>query len=371
MIHSLWFEGTYYKYSVGIILALLIVLLLYYTSPFFSPILWFATAIFLPILFSTFLYYILRPVVTLLKRWMPAYLAVLLIYFFLALIIAAVVFIFAPEAIEAISHISPESIASLKENAIALLERVRSYFGLDFSYIEETISAYSGKLNAFISHAILDAIKSITSIAISLFLTPFVLFYFLKDDHLFSKSVLRFVPKQFKEETQVTLRDMDSALAEFIQAQLTLAAVVGIFLLCGYILIGLPHAISLALFATVFYVIPFLGTFIALIPAAIVALSINMGMLLKVILVMFVAHFLEANILTPRLMSNRLNIHPLTIILLLLAAGSLFGLLGMLLVTPTFAVLKVVSWNLFKIFSSHWEKSQKSVLWETEGIAEK
>lgn len=361
---SLWIEGAYFKYSVAIILALLIVLLLYYTSPFFSPILWFVAAVFLPILFSTFLYYILRPVVTFLKRWMPSYLAVLVVYFFLALAIASVALVFAPEAIEAISHISPESIASLKENAIAFLEKIRSYFGLDISYLEETISAYSTNLGSFFSHAVINAIKSVTSIAISLILTPFVLFYFLKDDHLFAKSVLRFVPVQFKEETQETLRDMDSALADFIQAQMTLAAVVGVFLLCGYLLIGLPHAISLALFATIFYVIPFLGTFIALIPAVIVALSINMSMLLKVILVMFVAHFLEANILTPRLMSHRLNIHPLTTILLLLAAGSLYGLLGMLLVTPTYALLKVISWNLFKIFSRHSGKTGNLSSWE-------
>lgn len=357
MISSLWFEGSYFKYSVAIILALLIVLLLYYTAPVFSPILWFVAAVFLPILFSTLLYYILRPLVTLLKRWMPDYVAVLVVYFFLALVITSIALVFAPEAIKAIGHITPESIASLKSNVIDFLERIRSYFGVDISYLEETISAYSGNLSSFFSHAVINAIKSVTSIAISLVLTPFVLFYFLKDDHLFAKSVLRFVPEHFKEETQVTLRDMDSTLAGFIQAQMTLAAVVGFFLLCGYALIGLPHAISLAVFATVFYVIPFLGTFLALIPAAIVALSISMSMLLKVILVMFVAHFLEANILTPRLMSHRLKIHPLTMILLLLAAGSLFGLLGLLLVTPTYALLKVITWNLYKIVSRHWGKS--------------
>lgn len=365
MISSLWLEGSYYKYSVGIVLALLIVLLLYHTSPVFSPILWFAAAVFLPILFSTFLYYILRPAVSLLKRWMPPWLAVLLVYFILGLILTSVALVFVPEAIEAIRHISPESIATLKANMIGFLEKIRAYFGLwDLSYLEETISAYSGKLSTFLSLAVLNGIKSVTSITISLMLTPFVLFYFLKDDHLFAKSVLRFVPEPFKDEAQGTLKDMDSALADFIQAQITLAVVVGFFLLCGYALIGLPHAMALALFATIFYVIPFLGTFIAIIPAAIVALSIDMGMLLKVVMVMGVAHFLEANVLTPRLMSHRLNIHPITMILLLLAAGSLYGLLGLLLVTPTYALLKVVTWNLYKIFSRHWGKPSAPSTWE-------
>ena len=145
------------------------------------------------------------------------------------------------------------------------------------------------------------------------------------------------------------MQDIDETLSGFILSQLTVAAVVGFFLFCGYLLIGLPHALLLALFAMIFYVIPILGTVIAIIPALVVGLTINLGMAVKIILVMLFAHLLEVNILTPRLMSHRLKIHPLTIILLLLAAGSLYGIFGLLLVTPTYAILKVIVWNLYKI----------------------
>ena len=56
----MWFEEAFFKYTVGIILVLAIILLLYYTSPFFYPVLWFIAAILLPILFATFLYYIFK-----------------------------------------------------------------------------------------------------------------------------------------------------------------------------------------------------------------------------------------------------------------------------------------------------------------------
>lgn len=350
----MWIEGNFYKYSVAIILVLLIVLLLYYTSPFFSPVLWFVTAVFLPILFATFLYYILRPLIMLLDKWLPDYLSILIVYAILSIVIAAFIFIFAPEAINAISQISPDKLEALKTSVNKIVSRIENYLPFNFPSFEDTIFSSLSKINVVVSKLLINLLATLAGIAISLVLTPFVLFYFLKDDHLFAKSILRFVPSKFQEEVQKILQDIDSTLSEFIQAQMILASIVGFCLLCGYSLIGLPHALSLALFAVVFYVIPFLGTFIAIIPALIVALSISFSMMFKVLLVMFVAHFLEANILTPRLMSQRLKIHPLTIILLLLAAGSLYGVLGLLLVTPTYAVLKVVSWNLYKIVRLHY-----------------
>jgi predicted PurR-regulated permease PerM len=150
------------------------------------------------------------------------------------------------------------------------------------------------------------------------------------------------------------LNDIDGTLSEFIVAQMMIAGIVAFFLFCGYLIIGLPHPLALALFAMIFYVIPFLGTFIAIIPALLIGLSISLPMAGKVILVMIIAHLIEGHLLTPRLMSSRLKIHPLTVILLLLAAGSLYGILGLLLVTPTYAILKVLTWNLYKISRLHY-----------------
>lgn len=100
----------------------------------------------------------------------------------------------------------------------------------------------------------------------------------------------------------------------------------------------------------IFYTIPFLGTFIAIIPALIIGLADSPFMAFKVILVMIVAHVIESDIVSPKILGQRLHIHPLTIILLLLAAGSLYGLIGLLLATPIYAIIKVIVWNVYKIF---------------------
>lgn len=353
----MWMNAKFFKYATAIILALLIVLLLYLTSPVFTPLLKFIAAIFLPILFSTFLYYILRPIVYLLNHWLPSYLSIFAVYLVLTLITTTVVLIYAPDIIEAVSDVSPEKIESLKLNVTGLITYTKGYIPLAYlDKIEQFIVSYLPDINSFIYHVSVNLISTLTSITISLLLTPFVLFYFLKDGELLSQFVLRYSPDTFRAEIAVILKDIDQAISSFITTQITLAAAVGFFLMCGYLLIGLPHAIALALFGMVFYVIPFLGTFIAIIPALILAISISITMALKVVLVMVVAHFIDANLLTPRLMSTSLKIHPLTIILLLLAAGSLYGIFGMLLVTPTYAILKAIVWNCYKMYLLRYKK---------------
>jgi len=363
----MWFNENFYKYTVAVLLVLLIILVLYYTAPFFSPILWFATAILVPVLFSTLLYYILRPVVYFFARWMPRYCSILITYLLTSLAIAIAAFFLIPSMKETLEHLSPEKIESMKEYVTKLIEGMKKYPNIpERSLIEQFLINYMPKINAVIYTLSLNLLSNLTNITIGLALTPFVLFYFLKDDTLFSPFILRYIPAKFQEEVQKILHEIDSALEEFIQSQMIVACVIGSCIFSGFLIIGLPNALALALFAMIFYIIPFLGTFIALIPALIVAFTINFTMVLKVIAVVGLAHLIETNLVTPRVMSQKLNIHPLTIIFLLLAAGSLYGLVGLLLVTPTYAIIKVVVWNLYKISRLRYAAAKMAMREEKE-----
>jgi predicted PurR-regulated permease PerM len=214
------------------------------------------------------------------------------------------------------------------------------------------------KINAFIYQFFVELVAAITGISIAVALTPFILYYFLRDDALFQQYVLRYTPQKHQGEVEKILHDVDLTLSGFIFTQATIALIIGIFLSIGYAIIGLPYALLLSLFAMVFYVIPFLGTFIAIIPALLIAASIHVSMVIKVIIIMLLAHFIEAYFVTPRLMSNSLKIHPLTIICLLLIGGSVFGILGLILITPTYAIVKVVVWNIYKITRLHYAQAK-------------
>jgi len=354
----MWIREPFFKYTTAIILILTIIALFYFTAPVFSPLLWFAAAVLLPILFSTFFYYLLRPLVYFLENWVPRYVGILFIYLIIAVLLFLTVIFIVPsleQGVNLITNISPKEIESLKSSTSDFINEIKSRLPLAQLPTDEIFVTYWQKIYSYISTVLVNTLSTITSIAIAIALTPFVLYYFLRDDALFSKFLMRFTPIEFKEEVQKILGDLDQALSNFIVAQTTVAVVVGILLLIGYYLIGLPQPLVLALFAMIFYVIPTLGTFIAIIPALIVATTISFFMVLKVIIVMFIAHFLEADLLTPRLMAKHLKIHPLTVVFLLLAAGSVYGLLGLLLVTPTYAVLKVITWNFYKIWRLNYE----------------
>lgn len=358
----MWFREPFFKYSVGILLVLLIILLAYYTAPVFSPILWFSAAVLLPILFATLLYYILRPVVGFLNRWLPTYLSILLIYLIIGFLGAIAAYYVGPFLSLEFAKISQEKVEALKASFSNFSERLKQHISPTYlTLIEDMVTTFSIKFNEVVYKQSLNLVTALANITVALILTPFVLFYFLKDDVLFSRSVLRYVPSQFQEEIQKTLTDVDKTLEEFIQSQMIVAFVVGFFVFVGYLFIGLPNALALSFFAVIFYVIPFLGTFLSLIPALFIAIPLGMSMILKTIAVVLLAHLLETNLLTPKIMSKRLNIHPLTIILLLLAAGSLYGIIGLLLVTPTYAIIKVVVWNLYKISKLRYIEAKQAV----------
>lgn len=348
-----WYQQEFFKYAVGTLLVLIIMLLLYQLGPFFAIFLNFVAAIIFPILLASLLYYVLRPLVDLLERFkLPRYLAIACIYIVLGVAFVIVnlnVVPFIIEQVQEFTNLPTEKIEVVREKTINFMDmlnvNVYSIQGL-----REFLSSYLQKINAMLSDFAVGFLSSLASLAIALALTPFILFYFLKDDRLFPIHILRYVPTEYQEEANKILKDIDLTLSNFIVGQMTVAGVVGLLLYIGYLIIGLNHALILAIFATIFYAIPFLGMFIAIIPALIVGLANSPFMTLKVVIVMIVVHALEANLLSPYILGQKLHVHPLTLILLLLAAGSLYGIIGLLLATPAYAIAKVVVWNLYKIY---------------------
>lgn len=126
----------------------------------------------------------------------------------------------------------------------------------------------------------------------------------------------------------------------------------------GYLIIGLDYSLVLASVAMLTNVIPFIGPFIAIIPALIIAFLTSPFMALKVLIVAVIVQQIDGNITSPYIMGRNLDIHPLTIILLLLVAGSLGGLLGMIIAVPVYAVLKVILSHAYRLYLLHKNKER-------------
>lgn len=338
----MWFQKNFFKYATAILLTLTIVLVAYNIAFLLSPVQEFFTIIFLPILVSGIFYYLFRPFVRLMEKYRIGRLPAILILYVIVICLLALISVYiVPFVIEQVNILTePPKIEAVKETTSSLLRT---------PYLEDFVRTYLYKINDWISSNLVITITTITRFAVLIFITPFILFYFLKDDESFYAFVIKNVPVKYEDATKMILSDIDTIMSKFITGQALLAMIMGCLLFIGYTIIGLHHAAILALFAALFFTIPILGSILSLIPALLVGLTVSGFMALKVLIVMLVALWLEGQVISPQMMSQRLNIHPVVLILLLLASGALYGILGLFLATPIFAIVRVIISDIAKI----------------------
>src|SRR5699024_2965290 len=128
----------------------------------------------------------------------------------------------------------------------------------------------------------------------------------------------------------------------YISGQGLVCLFVGTFTYLGYLLVGQDYAMLFALIAGVTNIIPYIGPFIGAAPAVIVALTVSPGQAILTTLVVLTVQQIDGNFLSPNIIGKTLSIHPLTIIVILLVAGNIAGMLGMILGVPSYAVVKTI-----------------------------
>jgi predicted PurR-regulated permease PerM len=348
------------KLQYWLIQILLILTIVYVSTKItflFEPIGVFFSTIFFPILITGFLYFLLNPVVKFLHRHkVPKSLGILIIYiaFFGLMVLAGVNLVpvisnqftalgnalpgYADQAMEFFEKFSKSSeFKWIQDEQQELLNT-----------IEEKLIAFANTLPNRITGGITQVIGVVTNIAIILVTVPFLLFYMFKDGDRFPQAIARFFPMAYRDEALTILKETGDTLSAYIQGQVTVALAVGTLSFIGYLIIDLPFALVMALIVAVTNIIPYVGPFLGGAPAVIVALFDSPTKALLVVLVIVIAQQIEGNVLSPLILGKTLDTHPATIIILLLAAGNLAGVLGMILAIPTYAVIKTIVINIVK-----------------------
>jgi len=194
-----------------------------------------------------------------------------------------------------------------------------------------------------------NVVTTVSDWVITLITAPLVLFFMLKDGSRFPHYISKVVPTAYRDRFVVMLDQMNVKVSSYIRGQLTVALCVLIIFTTGYSIIGLNYAVLLGVIAGPLNLIPYFGSAIALVPALIIGAITSPSMLLGVVIVYLIEWVLETQVLSPLIMGNSLEMHPITIVFVLLAAGKMFGLTGVILGVPGFAVLKVFVTTTF-----HW-----------------
>jgi len=323
--------------------------------------------IFTPFLTAFILAYALRPVCLWLEkhripRALAAVLAMLiglcLVFFILSLLVSLLKY-----EIPLIKAQLPEWIA----NTQAWLGPKLSEFHIDIDWsslkasatqkITEHINDNADSLMSSTISTVLMSGSSVIAGFVNAVLIIFVMFYLLMDwDHFFSL-LKKMVPLRAQETVHHLAMHTDGLLSQYLRGMLIVISIMAIYYSAGLSFIGIKGAAALGVFTALMIVIPYIGIALGLSLAALSALlQFGPGSEIIGVLILFgIGQFLEGFFLTPRLVGERIGLHPVAVLFALLLFGKLFGFFGVLLALPISAVSLVLVKYLWTIYTqSSW-----------------
>jgi predicted PurR-regulated permease PerM len=183
----------------------------------------------------------------------------------------------------------------------------------------------------------------------------------LKDHEKFAPNIYNLFEGNRREWVKDTLEKIDNVLRSYVQGQVLISLILAVMMFIGYQIIGLEYSLLLTIFAFFMNMIPFIGPWVSLVPAVIVAVIQDPVLIIWVCVVTLVSQQIESNLVTPNIMGKSLDIHPLTVISIVLAAGNIAGFIGILVAIPTYAVIKVIVINIYNVRKNIKKTATKTV----------
>ncbi|MBU3851531.1 MAG: AI-2E family transporter [Candidatus Paralactobacillus gallistercoris] len=343
-------------WSLEILLVVTIIFMLSKISFVFHPVTAFISTLFTPILVAGFLYYLFNPLVNLLEKIkIPRNLGILIVFlvFFggLGMIIALVI----PNLVTQLTQLTIHLPGLVRHFQAALRDlvahpwfkhlHVQEYINnlnLQPSVILKNVMAHLTGISGFIS--------SVTGFVITAITVPVFLFYFLRDGHKFIPSIQRILPHRYNAQVAELMHKMNQTISHYIAGQAIECLFVGTFTFIGYALIQMPYAYLLGFIAGITTIIPYLGPYIGIAPALCIAATISFPKVILVCIVVIIVQQIDGNLIYPNVIGRTLKIHPLTIMMILLVAGNLYGIIGTILAIPVYAICKTVIIYLHNIY---------------------
>ena len=349
------------------------ILVLSKISFIFTPILEFGGAVMLPVIISGLLFYLLNPIVDFLERHrVKRIIAISIVFTLIALLILWGLAV----AIPAIQR----QVLSFMQNLPDYLEKANGTID-DFldnkvspeikpqldewtNQLSHNITSWASSFSARAVNWVSNLIAVASQVIIALIIMPFIVFYLLRDGKNLKGQIIRFLPTKIRKSADKVLSDVNTQLANYVRGQITVAIIVALMFILLLKIIGLRYAVTLGVTAGFLNLIPYLGSFLAMLPALVLGLVAGPEMFVKVVIVFIVEQTIEGRFVSPLVLGSQLNIHPITILFVLITSGSMFGIWGVFLGIPVYASAKVVISALFE-----WYK-EVSGLYEEDEVEE-
>lgn len=357
-----WFLNNQVVTALLVVLLLLVIVFLFTkVSYLFEPVWQFLAIVGLPIILAGILYYLMNPVVDYLeKKKIPRIYSIIgLFVVVVALIVWGIVVIVPKIQEQSVSFASnfPQYVDTIDDKLTEILrDPLFNQFREQLETAGDKIINSAGDLIKNLSKTTVQSVGSIVgavaTVIVAIMTMPFILFYLLKDGRQLAPYFVKFLPTRMRKPTLKVLSEMNDQVSSYIRGQLTVAFAVAIMFIIGFSIIGLEYSVTLGIVAGFLNLVPYLGSFLAMIPAVFLGIVAGPLMLVKVIIVFIAEQTIEGRLISPLVLGNQLAIHPVTILLVLLTSGKLFGIVGVILGIPVYAAAKVIITHIFEWYTT-------------------
>ncbi|MCJ1969143.1 AI-2E family transporter [Lactococcus carnosus] len=327
----------------------------------FKPVTTLFSLVFLPFIIAGFLYYVFNPLVMFLeeKLKLPRIWGIVLVFVLLIGLLTYTVISLVPRVITQLSDliIASGSIVPELQKWVDKLSANPAFKEIDFkALINKANISYMDILQNLLSgvtFSLSNVVNAIFKVVMILSLVPILLFYMLKD----GKNMLPFLKKTLLKRDKLNivslLDDMNATISKYISGAAIDCLFIFVTVFIAYLIIGVPYAFLFAAFSAITNLIPYLGPYIGLIPVLFSIGFTDPVRALIAALVVLTLQQIDGNIIYPKVVGSAIEVHPVTIMVLMLVAGSLYGLIGMLVAVPFYSLAKEVVKFLWRLWENH------------------
>lgn len=274
--------------------------------------------------------------------------------FIFVLIILGFILMFIPLISSQGQNLSLLNTAAIEKNITELVNQIKVFLdshNIDSSRVLKEANI-SSKINfTFIPDFLNSILGTISSLGVGLGSVLFITFFFLKDRVLFLRGAKKLIPDSYEEQFLNSFEKINDLLSRYFIGLLLQLFIVFLLYLIVLIIFGIPNALIIAFLCAVLNIIPYVGPLIASILAALLTMLSNLGndfqteilpTTIYVLIGFWIVQIIDNNVSQPVIFSKSVSSHPLEIFLVILIAGFLSGILGMIIAVPLYTIMKVI-----------------------------
>lgn len=295
---------------------------------------------------------IFNPIVDFLERkFLSRLLSVLIVFIIVVLLISATFSFLLPRIVNQFNNLST---TLTQENLQLFFQHIEKSLKAAFPFLNsinivEKFTNFSQEIIFSWGNNLSNIVYSIVTIISILVIVPFMTFFLLKDNKHLVRSIINVMPNKYFEVSYSVINKIGTQLGRFVRGWIFDAFLVGLLSGIGLSVLGINNAVSIGFIAGIGHLIPYFGPIIGGVPAIIISLIQfgNFSMLPSILVMFLCVYAIDNGFIQPNVFSKATDIHPLGIIILIVAGSQILGVLGMLLAVPIATVVKTASREIY------------------------